>query len=292
MKNVIKLGFTDIIKPIEDFFIHTLSKKYQIIRDDENPDYLIFADRNFGNNNVNYNNKNCIKIFYTGENERPWNYHCHYSISFDHDSLDEKNFRLPLYVIYDHDNHNRDARNTDNISRSIDDLENKKGFCSFVQRNPGCQKRNEWFHKLNSYKGVASGGSLFNNIGNIISRGDDAVLAKSLFLDSYKFNLCFESSSYPGYCTEKLYEALCSKTIPIYWGSPTANCDFNPKAFLSWHDYQDDDLFFEAIKKIDENDDLYKEMFFQPMFLNSQKQNKFFDMNIFLNWFDKKVYKG
>jgi hypothetical protein len=292
MNNVLRLGFTDIIKSIENFFIHQLSKKYQVIRDDENPDYLIFSDGNFGNNNAHYNNKNCIKIFYTGENERPWNYQCHYSISFEHDTFDGRNFRLPLYVIYDHDNHYRDVPNTSTISRSKEDLLNPKKFCSFVVKNPGSEKRNQWFHKLSSYKFVSSGGPLYNNIGYVLSRGDDGIQEKIKFLNNHKFNLCFENSSYPGYATEKLYEALCSKTIPIYWGSPTIECDFNSKAFLNWNDYQDDDLFLEAIKKIDQNNDLYEEMFFQPMFSSNTKRNKFFDMELFLNWFDKTVYKG
>jgi hypothetical protein len=104
--------------------------------------------------------------------------------------------------------------------------------------------------------------------------------------------LCFENSSYPGYATEKLYDALCAKTIPIYWGSPTIEVDFNTKAFLNWHDYGDDDAFFEAIKDIDENPDLYEEMFMNPMFVDYQKVNKFFDKTRFLNWFEKNVYKG
>jgi hypothetical protein len=152
--------------------------------------------------------------------------------------------------------------------------------------------RNDWFHKLNAYKPVASAGPLFNNVGYILTRGEGAVEAKLKFINSYKFNLCFENSSYPGYATEKLYEALCAKTVPIYWGSPTIECDFNTKAFLNWHDYQDDDAFFEAIKEIDENPDLYEEMYLQPMFSDYQRVNKYFDKDRFLNWFDKNVYKG
>lgn len=292
--NVLKLGFTDTFGGPINFFTNILSERYQVIRDDINPDYLIFGDRNFGNNNPSYDNKNCIKIFYTGENERPWDYRCQYSISFDHHEFDGKNYRLPLYVMYDYDNHHRGdgVPNTSNINRLPNDLLVNKEFCSFVVKNPNCQKRNDWFHKLNGYKRVFSGGPLFNNIGYVLPRGDQSVQTKFAFLDSYKFNLCFENSSYPGYATEKLYDALCSKTIPIYWGSPTIEIDFNTKAFLNWHDYGDDDAFFEAIKEIDSNPDLYEEMYMQPMFADYQKVNKFFDKDRFLNWFDKTVYKG
>lgn len=289
---VLRLGFTDTFGAIENFFTKVLSERFHIIQDNTNPDYLIFGDKNFGNNNVNYNNRNLIKIFYTGENERPTDYRCHYSISFDHNEFDGRNYRLPLYVIYDYDNHNRDVPNTSNINRSLSDLLVKKEFCSFVVKNGGCQKRNEWFQILNSYKGIASGGPLFNNIGYVLPRGDQTQQAKLKFLNSYKFNLCFENSSYPGYATEKLYDALCAKTVPIYWGSPTIECDFNTNAFLNWHDYGNDQDFFEAIKKIDENPDMYEEMYMQNPFNHYQRVNKFFDKDRFLNWFEKSVYKG
>jgi len=291
--NKLRLGFTDTFGAIENFFTKVLSEKYEVIRDDANPDYLIFGDKNFGNNNSRYDNKNCVKVFYTGENERPWDYKCHNSISFDHFEFEGKNYRLPLYVIYDYDNHFRDAPNTSNIDRGLIDLiGKKKEFCSFVVKNGGCQKRNDWFHKLNEYRPVASGGPLFNNIGYVLPRGEESVSAKLRFLNSYKFNLCFENSSYPGYATEKLYEALCAKTVPIYWGSPTIEVDFNTKAFLNWHDYQDDEAFFEAIKEVDESPELYEEMYMAPMFADYQKVNKFFDKDRFINWFDKNVYKG
>jgi hypothetical protein len=201
---------------------------------------------------------------------------------------------LPSDVMYDYDNHRRDGNvpNTSNINRQSSDLLVKKEFCSFVVKNPNCPKRNDWFHKLNEYKQISSGGPLFNNIGYILPRGEQAVQAKFGFLDSYRFNLCFENASYPGYVTEKLYDALCAKTIPIYWGSPTVEIDFNPKAFLNWHDYGDDDAFFDAIREIDQTPDMYEEMYMQPMFADYQRVNKFFDKDKFLNWFETAVYKG
>jgi hypothetical protein len=292
MKPLLKLGFTDTFGGPINFFSTILSERFDVVRDDDNPHYLIFGDSNFGNDNIRYDDKPCIKIFYTGENARPWDYRCHYSITFDHHEFDGRNYRLPLYVLYDYDNHFRDAPNTSNVNRQPYDLLEKKGFCSFVVKNGGCEKRNHWFHKLNEYKPVASGGPLFNNIGYILPRGEESVSAKTKFLNSYRFNLCFENSSYPGYATEKLYEALTSKTIPIYWGSPSIEVDFNPKAFLNWHDFGDDEAFFDAIKEIDENPDLYEEMYLQPMFADYQKVNKFFDKDKFLNWFEKNVYKG
>jgi hypothetical protein len=279
--NILKLGFTDTFSGAIQFFTDILSQRYEIVRDDVSPDYLIFSDRNFGNNNVNY--KDCIKIFYTGENQRPSDYQCNYALSFDHTD-DDRHFRFPLYVIYEYDHHILKNR----AERKLSDIADKK-FCSFVVKNPGCDRRNAYYHTLNSqYKQVDSAGPLFNNMNGW---RPDSVVSKVEFMSKYKFNLCFENSSYPGYCTEKLFEASCATTIPIYWGSPTAALDFNPKAFLNWHDYNDDQEFINAIIRLDNDPEAYAEMYMQPMFLDN-KPNRYFDTNRFLDWFDRNVYKG
>lgn len=293
-KPILKLGFVDTFGSISNFFTTILSEDYEIVRNDINPDYLIFGDRNFGNTNHIFNDKRCIKIFYTGENERPSNYACHYAISFDHID-DDRHYRLPLYVIYDFDNQHRDVANTKTMNRDPSDLLKKTDdkFCSFVVKNGACEKRNYFFQRLNEYKKVDSAGPLFNNVGYILERGDGAVAAKMKFLNDYKFNICFENSSYAGYATEKLYEAYMFGTVPIYWGSPTIDCDFNTKAFLNWHDYQDDDAFMEAIIEVDTKPELYEQMYMEPLFHSwKEPYNKYLDMNRFRIWFKKNVYKG
>lgn len=288
MKKTLRISFTDTNEQIANFFVSVLSQKYDVIIDHHYPSYLFFGDRNFGENNLTYDPNKVVKIFYTGENQRPWDYQTHYAISFDH-LENERQYRLPLYVVYDFDNARKGLPNIKTFARTENDLKNKTGFCSFVVRNPNCQKRNDFFNKLSSYKRVDSGGPLFNNIGYVLPYGDEAMKSKLEWLPKYKFNLCFENSSYPGYATEKLYEALLGNTIPIYWGSQTIEVDFNPKAFLNWYDYKDDDAFLEAIIDLDKNDDKYMEMYLQPMFV--RKTNRFMDLNNFLKWFDENVYK-
>ena len=295
MKKPLKLGFTDTNTQIATFFANVLSSQYEITIDHENPDYLIFGDTNFGTNNLKYDFNKVTKIFYTGENQRPWDYQCHYAISFDH--IENENFyRMPLYVIYDWHNRMKNETSWFTYRRYISDLDadKKQKFCSFVVRNPNCQRRNDFFHKLSSeYKNVDSGGPLFNNIGYVLEYGDAAMKAKNKWLQDYKFNICFENSSYPGYATEKLYEAYIGGTIPIYWGSPTIEVDFNPKAFLNWYDYGSDDALIEAIIELDNNPQKYKEMYMQPLFNGSSNNlNRFMNLSKFLDWFDTNVYKG
>lgn len=290
MAEILRLGFVDYFTGLDDFFIDTLSKKYQVICDNNNPDYLIFCDETFGQKNLEYNNRqDVIKIFYTGENRRPWDYKAHYAITFDHFD-NERHYRLPLYVI-DHwlmvnklgMSHVKDIKRVEN------DIEKKTKFCGFISGNPVSHKRNDAFHILSKYKQVDSAGPLFNNIGYVLPRGLEAAKNKNEWLKSYKFNLCFENSSWPGYCTEKLFHAFYMKTIPIYWGSPTVVMDFNSKAFLNWHDFNNDSDFYNEVIELDRNEIKYMDMFMQPMFSNS---NKYMNTDRFLTWFDNNVYKG
>ena len=277
----LRLGFADTFDGAKEYFTHLLSKRFEIVRDDQRPDYLIFGDRNFGESNKRY--ENCVRIFYTGENQRPSDYNHHYAISFDHPTSNRM-FRLPLYLIYEYDHkiwQNREARHeNDRIN---------KDFCSFVVKNPGCKYRNDYFHALSKYKHVASSGALFNNMPDSWRPPD--VAAKVKFMGEYKFNLCFENSSYPGYCTEKLFEALCAKTIPIYWGSSTAALDFNPRAFLNRYDYASDDEFIAKIIELDTDRDAYNQIYMQPMFRDDEFIRNFNPDN-FLNWFQQNVYQG
>lgn len=41
-------------------------------------------------------------------------------------------------------------------------------------------------------------------------------------LKDYKFNLCFENTIYPYYCTEKIWHAIAAGCLPIYYGKGTA----------------------------------------------------------------------
>lgn len=277
----LRLGFADTFDGCKEYFTHLLSKRYEIIRDDQRPDYLIFGDRNFGESNVRY--ENCVRIFYTGENQRHTDYRCDYAISFDHPTS-SKMFRLPLYLIYEFDHHIL----RDRAARTENDWKESE-FCSFVVKNPGCQYRNFYFQTLSQYKNVASAGPLFNNMEN--GWRPESTVDKVKFMSKYRFNLCFENSSYPGYCTEKLFEAMCAKTIPIYWGSSTVALDFNPKAFLNRYDYPSDRDFIHKIIELDNNIDAYNEIYMQPMFREDEFKRNHNDDD-FLDWFQQNVYQG
>jgi hypothetical protein len=286
----ITIGFTDYFKPIDEFFISVLSTRYNVIRDDVNPNYLFFCDETFGTNNLKYDTNKVLKLFFTGENRRPWNYQAHAAITFDH--LDgPTHYRLPLYVVEDwYQTTKLGLPSILDIDRnSIINRERTK-FCSFISANPASLERNEAFHFLSQYKRVESGGPLFNNIGHVLPRGEDAQIHKMKFMFDSKFNLCYENSSYPGYVTEKLFHALYSGSVPIYWGSPTVELDFNTRAFINRHDYDTFEDMLDMVMRIDQNDELYEDMIHQPIF--SKHGMEAMDMDRFLDWFDRHIYLG
>lgn len=269
----IKIGFSDFwgeLIPNDNYFFNLLSQKYKIEINNEDPDILFYTV--YSKNHMKYDMNRVIKILYTGENQRPNYNECHYSLSFDY-SDDPRNYRLPLWALILNwfDRPYRDERDQAYL-HSIDDFLNKKPiekskFCSFIASNPA-GKRLEFVPKLHKYKHVDCGGVIYNNIPKIQGRGDQ--IYKIEFLKNYKFNIAFENSSNPGYCTEKIINSMFAGCIPIYWGDPLVFRDFNEHSFLNWHKFNSDDALIEEIINIDNNPNLYNDMINQPWF----KDNK------------------
>lgn len=249
----IKINFVDFWHPDTPEAIKAnplyklLSKRFDLELSDQ-PDFLIYAWT--GVKHLQYN---CVRIYYTGENFRPDFTTCDYAFSFDYPVTD-KNYRLPLYKLYDEYPllFNRNNTELAKVSRK---------FCNFVYSNTKAQERIDFFNQLQNYKPVDSGGKSMNNIGYFV--GD-----KIDFLKQYKFTIAFENSSHPGYTTEKIMHAFIANTIPIYWGNPLAAKDFNPKAFINCHDYENFEAVINKVIEIDNNDELYCAYLLEPAFID------------------------
>ena len=285
--NKLFLGVTDTHEHLAQFFMSILGTRYNLEIVDTNketPEILLFGDDNFGNNNTKFSRKDCIKLFYTGENRRPENFDCDYAISFDH-NFEPWHYRLPLYVIYmwalEYIHNTPYDHNY--IFNPV--VKEKTDFCSFVVSNPNCIERNEFFKKLHAIKHVDSAGKLYNNI-NAKIEGESG---KIDFLSTRKFNICFEPYSHPGYVTEKILHAFYAGTVPIYWGSETIANDFNPAAFINVHDFNSQEEAIAHIIKVDQDDELYASYINAPKFLNSVPPSHIM-LDNFLNWFDSIVY--
>ena len=136
------------------------------------------------------------------------------------------------------------------------------------------------------YKKVDFGGRWRNNIGGAIGdRYNDFRTSKYHWLKDYKFHICFENSSYPGYVTEKLIQAFRAKCVPIYWGDPTL-CDekyaeyrpvFNPKAFINVHNFDSLDFVVKEVERLDNDPQAFLAMLKEPMLLHTPKNQKWLE---------------
>ncbi|MBA7629252.1 Alpha-(1,3)-fucosyltransferase FucT [subsurface metagenome] len=257
MRRHIRLNFVDFwsdFEPTNTYLYKILKTKYTLEITDK-PDFLIYSA--FGQEHKKYK---CIRIFYTGENVRPDFSECDYAFSFDY--LDNRNhYRLPLYAVYFYPPEKL-------VKKDIDVeqiLRSKTKFCNFVY-SKSIIKRNNFFHKLSRYKRVDSGGRLMNNIGGPLG---DKVGDKLAFIKDYKFTIAFENSVFPGYTTEKLVHPMQVHSLAIYWGNELVHRDFNPKSFLNYHDFEDEDELIQRIIEVDQNDELYMEYLRQPYFHNN-----------------------
>ena len=253
-KPVIKIKFTDFWPDFDlpnFMFYKLLLEKYNVIISDK-PDLLFYSV--YSNEHSKYK---CTKIFFTAENVRPDFRECDYSFSFDFHS-NKKNYRLPLYALYDDVNTLINKR-----VNAKEVLENKTKFCCFIVSNPVSTIRNNFYTDFTKYKHIDSGGELFNNLGG-------AVKNKREFVKDYKFVIAFENASYPGYVTEKIFEPFLENCIPIYWGNPLIGKDFNTRSFINCHEYESFDDVIKHVLEVDNDDEKYLQYLREPAFTNNE----------------------
>jgi len=106
------------------------------------------------------------------------------------------------------------------------------------------------------------------------------------FLRQYKFNIAFENRSLAGYTTEKIFEPMVARCLPIYWGNPLIAEEFNPCSFLNRMDFESDEALIEKIIELDRDDAEYLEYLRQPYFHND-KPNLYFNRGRILDFFEK-----
>lgn len=267
--NPIKIGFTDFWPNFNveyNFFTLILSNHLSIVVDNKNPDVLFYS--NFGDQHKNFN---CKKVYFTGENTRP-DLTNDFALGFDYIEADNYS-RLPLWYLF-LDIFNCDKNKIGDpypLSLQLQVPLKRDRFCAFITSTPS-YFRDSFFKLLSIYKRVDSAGKVLNNTYELqlMSKRNDIkwTEGKFLFLQKYKFCICFENSSFPGYITEKLIHAKLAGCIPIYWGDPTIHQQFNTKAFINVHQYPNISDVIELIKKIDQDDQEYEKIAREPLLSN------------------------
>jgi len=197
------------------------------------------------------------KVYFAVENRLPNFRQCDFAFTF-HFSDDERVCRLPYYVL-----RSGDPRRLIKQEEQIDAvLAEQRGFCSAVISNANprrTRRRLDFFRRLQARRPIASGGRALNNIGG-------PVADKIAFLRQYRFNLAFENDAYPGYTTEKLFDAMAAQTVPIYWGNPRVTEDFNTDSFIDVSRFSSDEAALDHILEVAEDRATYERYLRAPYF--------------------------
>lgn len=171
------------------------------------------------------------KIFYTAENVHvPLSYWQKYEdllltnksidLSLGFDDIEHSQYlRFPFWIMNcfppDAD-YKKIQEICTNLNRPASSAFRRSRFCALVCRDDYFGERIKMLKMINSIDRVDCAGAFMNNTNEMKTMYKDN---KAEFLTQYQFNLCPENSNHEGYVTEKIFEAIHSGCIPIYWGS-------------------------------------------------------------------------
>ena len=205
------------------------------------------------------------RLFYTAENVRPDFAACEWALSFCRDIDDARHLRLPNYVFAQHVlGFASDAllRAPDEDPRAL--LAKKTRFCTFLQSN-SVPFRNEFVRRLSQVQHVDCAGPCLNNTGFTVPRTE-----KHAYLAESKFVIAFENEATPGYVTEKIADGFLSRSVPVYWGDPTVERDFEPAAFLDLSRCSGMEELIERMLELDRDDERYLAMLAAPPYAGNR----------------------
>ena len=234
-----------------------LKGKINLEEDEENPDYLLYAT--FGCEHVLNKYNNTIKIAFFTENQLPDLNYADYAVGLGHINHLDRFFTFP-YFVYELSVRNIQIKDFEIIRNETLNSKKREKFCAAVITNPVGFRLN-FIKELDKYKKIDMGGRFRNNVGGYIKD-------KIKFLKDYKFSLAMENSEADGYTSEKIIDAFLAGTIPIYYGDYMVDDYINPKTYILIRNYKDMVTKINYIKKIDNDDNLYRSILKEKVFID------------------------
>ena len=252
--------------------------RYRIVIDEDNPEYLFCCISHI---TYGINIRKLFKKYYS--NDRV--------IIFDGDEAISPDMNLFDYAVTYDDSFICDDRvchrpfcqyvaggmqinNGNQINRYVAMQEyDKRKFCNFIYSNANAYRmRDELFYEISKYKHIDSLGNHLNNVGNIPNRDSEEWFGSSINeKKNYRFSICAENGSMKGYTSEKIISAFLANSIPIYWGNPNIEQEFNPDAFINCNKYTSLQDVLKVIREIDANKEKWVDMVTAPWQTNKQK---------------------
>lgn len=272
----VKITFSDMAAGGRAFFTRLLEPHFQLIWD-EPADFILYSHIGHG-----HRLHNGIKIYWTQELYGPSWKECDYAIVPKLIS-DPRAFYLPIYAF---------DQITQPLFREepLDPLAiraAKPHFCSLLcaYADRTTRQRQNFFHILNRRRKVDSAGPALNNTGFRIPK-QRRYQAKVDWIRNYRFNIAFENRLCPGWTTEKLVDPFHVFTIPIHWGDPVAARHFNPRSFISAHDFSSLESLADYVIQVDDSPELYGQ-YVQATPFHENRLNQPFQLENLVDFFRK-----
>ncbi len=208
-----------------------------------------------------------IKIFYTGENERPPEGRWDAYLSFDMHSFDGRNAYLPLWWITSSDilvptispYLGRPITIEQMLNPRKPSLEGRVKFCAaFIGK--------AYPFRMHAISAISKIGKV--DVFGGIARDTRQTRAEEKYdiSQNYKFVFAFENDLYPGYVTEKVPEAWATGAVPLYWGSDPAGY-LNQKSFINLANFHTLEDFVEEVSEVHQNDELWSRYASEPLLI-------------------------
>lgn len=298
---MVKFDFIDFWGSFNNFegewlFNKFLKKEFGIKLDSVDPDFVVFSISGNQHRKPKYND--IPKVFYTAENYNRQSERFDYAdftVSHHHvddpvfgDILDEDtHLVMPIYLrafgpdkLVEIDNRDVEAI-----------LSKKEKYCCFITRNEQAQKRRKIFEFFNTnYKKIDSAGKAYNNMVDgwrVPGKWKD----QKKFVEKYKFMINVENDVVripPGYTSEKIFSALRSNAVPIYWGDPRIERLFNTDSFVNLREFDSLEGGLNEVKYLDQNDEAYRDITFESIFEDGDISNhSIYDKDRVRNFFEK-----
>ena len=240
------------------------------------------------------------KVFYSGEylqentiNDKwkAFTDHCvnEVDLALGYDYINHPNYlRFPIWLLF----FIHPESSLENIKKKINTINDpayrlnlkKNDFACLISRHDTNGIRKKIVNTVNEVAPVTCAGSFMNNSNELQELEKQLqetytpqgfnfsafYTLKKDYLKKFKFNICAENASGKGYISEKLFDAIESACIPIYWGGGDKK-DFvepeiiNPKAFLYYEEGKEDKLI-EQVKTLNNDKKEYESFMSIPPF--------------------------
>ena len=232
----------------------------------------------FGDKKIINKIKEGHQIFYTGENIHS-QFHLQYSdyllnnqnidlaLGFDYFE-NPRYIRFPLWIQYILP---PNATDEEIVARCQElrhpDISKKSKFASIIARYDWDGRRKQIYDRLNKVGDISCPSAMFHNDDSLKTIFNDN---KIEYLQQFWFNICPENSNSYGYVTEKIFEAIESGCIPIYWGSYNKPEEgiLNKDAMILWDMQSDNTENIKLIQYLIADPNRLKDFCSQPRLMN------------------------